>query len=181
MKKLKEITEKQFIDEILNGRRFFEYVKIEPGSNFSTYAENPEIISFFNRNEPFKFNYSDFSHIKTEGLNLQGLKSYETKFIETDFSNTWLNWAYFFSVDFTRANFKKAELRQAELVAVNLRQADLEDTKLWFAKLHNADLRGVKNLEKAIGLETISYNDISATEKEKKIIMKAFEKNFFPI
>lgn len=182
MVKLKEISGKKFMEEILDGRRRFEYVEIEPGSDFSKYAGAPEILNLFDRSDqsknPFVLNYSKFSHIKTEGLNLQCLNAYQTEFIETDFSNTYLNWANLLSSDFTGANLRKAELIQAELYDVNLRRANLERTNLNCAKLYGIDLREVKNLDKAIWLEAAVYRNVKVTRAEKRIIMKRLESNF---
>lgn len=161
MRKLKEMSGKKFIEEILNGRTYFDEIELEP--NFSL-----NLLIDGNQKK-----YSGiYRHLNGLALKQKGLCIVESRIIGLHISGLDLNYFVGNRTNFKGSNFSYSHLNKSHFHNADLRQVDFKGVILHYARFDRADLRGAKNLEEAIGLGTCKYERIIITPEEERIIKK---------
>ncbi len=161
MTKLNEITGRKFVEEILNGRTYFTEIELEPNFNLNLFIyENQKKYSEIHR------------YLNRLNVEQKGLCILTSRIIGLNISNFELNYFAGNGTDFKGSNFSYSRLNEAHFYNAKLKQVDFKKAVLHYATFNGADLRGAKNLEEAIGLETSKYKRIIVTSKEERIIRK---------
>ena len=192
--KLKQMLGREFVGKILEGERDFSGVNLETGFNLSGYEGFGEMQDYLKKanlgNNPIILDNSSFEGIKAQGLYLPC-----TQGMSVNFEGASLKWVYFWNGkfkngkfkngDFEYGNFDEAYLEYAKFRGANFtsvkhrsakfRGADFNETYLGDVDFEDADLRGVKNLEKSLNLKYAKFHKTKVTSKEKAIIYAALK------
>ncbi len=173
----KQMKVEELVNEILSGEINFRGIELPQGANLRNYEGFHEMQNYLMNQNPER-NPIDLSnsnliglsaptiylpYSKLEGANLEGANLMG--------ANLWR--ADLWRADLMRANLEGANLMGADLVEADLREANLLGTYLRKAKLIGADIRGVKNLEKALNLPTANFYHAQVTQKEEATLRRA--------
>ena len=155
--------------------------------------------------DPLDFSYASLKNIEARNLFLPWLRAIETDFTGACLMGCQLTYGIFERATFREANLspalsvspsggKTTSFARSELLGVNFEKATLQNvcfdsaylSKANFTSsyLHSADFTGatlcqVRGLESAIDLEHAIIKDVTATEKERKILMASRSKIMF--
>ncbi len=181
----------EFITKLLNGERDFSNIRLEPYFNLSgnDYFENlQEYLKQSNLKEtPVILEHADLKGLDADGLHLPYLKANEANFkhvsmMETNLKNSQFNKADFRYAKLPQTNMEGANLQEADLRQVDLNLARLNKTvltganftgaNLLFTNMHRANIKGIVNLEQARAVDTVNFQFVALTKKEKAIIRR---------
>ncbi len=173
----------EFVRKVLEGERDFRGIALD-AFLFDIFPEQKEIINYLKNQDlkasPLLISGSDFSFMVAEEFYAPYTLAENTYFDHARLKGS--NWSY---ANLKGANFEVASLEGADLFEADLRGANLYTSNLLDASLKYANLVGVKNLERAMRLETVSFDNTVVTKKERAIIKRAFisaaNKYFFKV
>jgi len=104
-------------------------------------------------------------------LSMENLKN-------SNLQNGFFGGATFKGSNLEGVNFTNSNLVNAYFVKSNLSKANFKNTSFGKTDFSGANLKYVKNLENAYGLEYSIFDKTIVTKKEMKIILNAFKKLF---
>ena len=131
--------------------------------------------NFYQANlEGLRSYYSNFSSARFFQANLSNMSALYSTFNGADMYKSNLSKGNFDYSDFSYTNLEKTDLKYADFSNSNFRRSNFNQSDVSNAIFIEADLRGVKNLDSAIGLTDAKYGNTIVTEKEYSIISKRF-------
>lgn len=160
-------------------------------SSYSAQKESKVLIKKYNqgerefRGENLRYAYLNYELLS--GANFYNANFYQANLEGSNFYYSHFNSARFFQANlrevkalystFLSANLYKATLSHGHFDYADFSYADMREVDLGYTRLNNAtltktDIRGAKNLDKAIGLADVKYNHTIVTEMEYRIITK---------
>lgn len=143
---LKKVSGREFIDDILRGKREFIGIQMTPGYDVSSHPNYKSFVIYLKKQDfskkPIDISLSNFTGFQAIGLNLQFLKAVDTDLSGANFQDSNLNNANFKRAFLINSNFLNANLKHATLIEANLMSADLTNANLKKSLLEGAGMRG---------------------------------------
>jgi len=183
------LSGKEFVEKILAGERDFPSVQLEPGFDVESHVQyeafKSALADMASDGDHLILTDAVFRSIGADGLTLgaveaggaclKGATLLGANLEGANLENADLRHAALAMADLSHANLRNADLRcsdlmYARLVGAALPRANVEAADLEYANMQRADLRGLKNLDRAKGTATVNFNFAELTEQEKAII-----------
>ncbi|MBN1472101.1 MAG: pentapeptide repeat-containing protein [Syntrophaceae bacterium] len=182
----------EFIRKVLAGERDFSRIDLEEGFDLCGDDGFDELQEYLKRcdlkSAPINIEKARLRYLDADGIYLPFLRASGAHLKHTalmganlenaQLENVDLRYSKLCTSNLTGSNFKNADLRAADLSLALLNKvvlvgANVETTDLEYANLQGADLKGVKNLDRARFLKTVNFQFADIAEKEKSIIRQA--------
>jgi uncharacterized protein YjbI with pentapeptide repeats len=191
-KPLVEMQGSEFIKKVLSGERDFSGIHLQEGFDLCGDDGFAELQEYLKRSDlksaPINIENARLRRLDADGIHLPFLRAAGANLKHTTLmganltqarlGSSDLRYSKLCSANLEGSNLENSDLRAADLslaslVKVVLTGADLETTDLEYVNMQGADLKGIKNLERARFLKTVNFQFASITEKEKAVIRQA--------
>ena len=158
---------KNLIKRIIDGERDFtgEYIEDEILSENIRNKLKEYIKSTNIEKNPIILNNANIIECDFSYIYLPYTQAKEIHISKSNFSNANLHGTNFESANIFNSYFENADLSESII-----RNASVESSYFDYANFTKADIRGVRNLDLAFGLDKIQYYNTIMSQKEREII-----------
>ena len=182
---LNKMRGKEFVRKVLEGERDLRGIALSGGVNLNDCDGYEEMIGYLKANEqnlrsnPIQIDGSKFSYVTATGLFLPYVKAKETYFEGAILRDVNLFCGYLSSINARNANFSgaRADVGMAEFRGANLENVCWQGANCWRTDFAEADIRGARELDKAVLLGTANFYRTIVTPHEERLIREAVAAN----